>query len=340
MRPIQTIAAAALLMAIAISAAAPPAQASIPARVAPLQSALKELHLYSGFVDGVRGPLTRHGIVALQRRRGLHVDGIAGPETRRALGWRGRPGLGSRVMGYGDRGWDVAALQFLLQRAGHGPGRADGLFGPLTRAAVVRGQEASGIAVDGLAGPETIRSLRTGAGGDHGSAPTGPVRFLRPVPGPIGSPFGAPRNGYTHTGVDFPEPEGTPIRAAGVGTVIYAAYNGGGYGNLVVIQHRLGYTSWYGHMSEIAAHVGEDVVGGTLIGYVGQTGDATGPHLHFEVRHYDTPINPVPLLLSAVASSAPGKSGGIEPEECAGERRPSRRPPPGSDWIARERLCR
>src|SRR6202000_1924090 len=172
------------------------------------------------------------------------------------------------VMRSGERGWDVAALQFLLQRAGQGAGRADGLFGPLTQAAVERAQEAAGIGVDGLAGPETVRSLRSGTSGESESAPTGPVRFLRPVPGPIGDPFGAPRNGYTHTGVDIPDPEGTPIGAAGVGTVIYAAYNGAGYGNLVVIQHRLGYNSWGGHMSTITAYVGEEVVGGTLIGYV------------------------------------------------------------------------
>ncbi len=122
--------------------------------------------------------------------------------------------------------------------------------------------------------------------------------------------------------------------------MIYASYNGGGYGNLVVIQHRLGYTSWYGHMSRITAYVGEHVVGGTGIGYVGSTGDATGPHLHFEVRHYDTPINPVPLLLSAVASSAPGGAPRPKAEECTGKPSPARKPPPGSDWIARERLCR
>src|SRR5690242_12015794 len=337
MRPIRGIGALALL---AILLAVPVRADASPAKVAALQAALYGLHLYDGYVDGIDGPLTHRAVTTLQRRRGLSVDGIAGPRTRKALGWRGRPGLGSRVMRVGDRGWDVAALQFLLQRAGHGPGRADGLFGPLTRAAVMRAQAAAGIAVDGLAGPVTIRSLRAGAGGDNTGSPSGPVRFLRPVPGPIGDPFGAPRNGYTHTGVDFPEPEGTPIAAAGVGTVIYAAYNGGGYGNLVVIQHRLGYTSWYGHMSRIAAYVGEDVVGGTRIGYVGQTGDATGPHVHFEVRHYDTPINPVPLLLNAVASSAPGQAGGIAPEECLGHWRPTRRPPPGSDWIGRERLCR
>jgi Peptidase family M23/Putative peptidoglycan binding domain len=333
MRLVRRIGASALILSALVATA--PADAS-PARVAALQSALQGLRLYSGFVDGLEGPLTRHGIRSLQRRRGLRVDGVLGPETRRALGWRGRPGLGSRTMRYGDKGWDVAALQFLLQRAGRGPGRADGLFGPLTRAAVARAQRAAGIGVDGLAGPVTIRSLRSGAGGNSGETPTGPVRFLRPVPGPIGDPFGAPRNGYTHTGVDFPEPEGAPIGAAGVGTVIYAAYNGGGYGNLVVIQHRLGYTSWYGHMSRIVAYAGEDVTGGTRIGYVGSTGDATGPHLHFEVRHYDTPIDPTPLLLSTVAArqstvARRGPSGG-----CDGISRGSVR---RGDWIATERLC-
>jgi peptidoglycan hydrolase-like protein with peptidoglycan-binding domain len=336
MRPVRRIGASALVLAALLVPA--PAEAST-VETAALQSALQGLRLYSGFVDGVEGPLTRDGVLTLQRRRGLSVDGIAGPETRRALGWRGRPGLGSRVMRSGDRGWDVAALQFLLQRDGQGAGRADGLFGPLTQAAVERAQEALGIEVDGLAGPTTIRSLRsgagTGAGGESEAAPTGPVRFLRPVPGPIGDPFGAPRNGYTHTGVDIPDPEGTPIGAAGVGTVIYAAYNGGGYGNLVVIQHRLGYTSWYGHMSTITAYVGEEVVGGTLIGYVGATGDATGPHLHFEVRHYDTPIDPAPLMLSTVAARPmtttvpPGRSGG-----CDGLNRPAH-----DNWIAGERLC-
>lgn len=331
MRLVRRIGALALILTALVAPA--PADAS-PAKVAAMQAALQALELYSGFVDGIKGPLTRRGIRAFQHRRGLHVDGIVGPETRRALGWRGRPGLGSRVMRYGDKGWDVAALQFLLQRAGHGPGRADGLFGPLTRAAAVRAQEAAGIGVDGLAGPVTIRSLRSGAGGDSGEAPSGPVRFLRPVPGPIGSPFGAPRNGYTHTGVDFPEPEGTPIVAAGVGTVIYAAYNGGGYGNLVVIQHRLGYTSWYGHMSRITAYVGEDVVGGTRIGYVGSTGDATGPHLHFEVRHYDTPIDPVPLLLSEVAGRPETTVRRGPPGGCDGAGRARR-----DNWIAVERLC-
>jgi peptidoglycan hydrolase-like protein with peptidoglycan-binding domain len=331
MRPIRGIGASALIV---IALAVPLRADASPANVAALQAALTTLHLYEGYVDGVKGPLTRRGVVAFQQRRGLRVDGIAGSQTRRALGWRGRPALGSRVMRLGNRGWDVAALQFLLQRAGHGPGRADGLFGPLTRGAVLRAQRAAGIAVDGLAGPVTIGSLH------NGEEPTGdPVRFLRPVAGPIGDGFGAPRGDHRHQGIDFPVPYGTRVGAAGRGTTIYADYNYGGYGNLVVIQHRLGFTTWYAHLSSITSWVGEQVVGGTRIGFVGSTGDSTGPHLHFEVRRYDTPIDPVPLLL-ATASTRPLRSDGRpSPRECGKFRHEMRKLPHGSDWIARERIC-
>jgi len=331
MRPIRGIGAAALIV---IAIVAPPRADASPANVAPLQAALKAFGLYGGYVDGIKGPLTRRGVVAFQRRRGLPVDGIAGPRTRGALGWRGRPALGSRVMRFGNRGWDVAALQFLLQRAGHGPGRADGLYGPLTRGAVLRAQRAAGIGVDGLAGPVTIASLR-----HTGEPPGDPVRFLRPVSGPIDDGFGAPRGGgRRHDGLDFPVPYGTRVGAAGRGTTIYADYNYGGYGNLVVIQHRLGFTTWYAHLSSITSWVGEQVVGGTRIGYVGSTGYSTGPHLHFEVRRYDTPIDPVPRLL-ATASRSAGPEGRRPVRECGKTRHETRRPRPGSDWIARERLC-
>ena len=131
------------------------------------------------------------------------------------------------------------------------------------------------------------------------------MRLLRPVPGPIGDGFGAPRKGKrTHTGVDFPVPFGTRVGAAGVGVTEFAGWNSGGYGNLVVIRHRLGYTTWYAHLSRITTWVGESVTGGTRIGYVGATGHATGPHLHFELRRNAVPIDPVPYLLAAVATRA------------------------------------
>jgi len=342
MRPLRAMGA---LVLVGIVLAVPASADASPAKVAALQSALQALRLYDGFVDGVRGPLTRQAVVSLQRRRGLSVDGVAGPQTRRALGWRGRPGLGSRAMQIGDKGWDVAALQFLLQRSGHGAGRADGLFGPLTQAAVTEAQSAIGIAADGVAGPQTLRSLRGGrVTSTPVSNPTGPVRFLRPVDAPIADGFGAPRSDHVHQGLDFPAAEGTVVTAAGVGTTIFAGYNSGGFGNLVVVQHRLGYTSWYAHLSRITSWVGEQVEGGTRIGYVGSTGNSTGPHLHFEVRRYDTPIDPEPLLVSASYARASGRSpapsaSGSKKLECTGPERDKRKPAPGGDWIGHERLC-
>jgi murein DD-endopeptidase MepM/ murein hydrolase activator NlpD len=140
------------------------------------------------------------------------------------------------------------------------------------------------------------------------------VRVLRPVGGPIGDGFGARREGgRTHTGIDFPVPAGTRVGAAGVGVTEFAGWNSGGYGNLVVIRHRLGYTTWYAHLSSITTFVGEHVSGGTRIGYVGSTGHATGPHLHFELRKNATPIDPMPYLLQAVATRASGNGGAGTP---------------------------
>jgi peptidoglycan hydrolase-like protein with peptidoglycan-binding domain len=275
------------------------------ANVAALQAALKSRGLYPIAVDGIRGPFTARGIRRFQRRRGLIVDGIAGPQTRRALGRRGRPRLGARVLRTGRVGWDVAAMQYLLWRRGYSPGGVDGVFGPATQAAVLSFQRAAGLGVDGLVGPATLAALRRRAPRAPVSAPQTPVRFFRPVPGPIGDRFGARRGrGRRHAGIDFPANHGTLVQAAGVGTTVFAGRNTGGYGNLVVIQHRLGYTSWYAHLSQITSWVGERVVGGTRIGYVGATGNATGPHLHFEIRLRNNPIDPLPLMLAGTAARA------------------------------------
>src|SRR5262249_42449728 len=147
------------------------------------------------------------------------------------------------------------------------------------------------------------------------AGPVGPVRFFRPVPGKIGDRFGFIPPGRFHTGLDFPEPMGTPIHAAGVGVVSFAGFNTGGYGNLTVISHRLGFETWYGHQSRIAVSVGQHVVGGQTIGYVGSTGHSTGPHVHFEVRHFGTPVDPTPYLLpyrsaGAMNARTPGRRRG------------------------------
>jgi murein DD-endopeptidase MepM/ murein hydrolase activator NlpD len=332
MGQVRAIAAIAVLVALAL----PQTATADRANVAALQTALRALDLYGGFVDGVRGPLTRGAVIGLQRRSGLAVDGIAGAQTRRALGWRGRPSLGARAMRSGARGWDVAALQYLLQRRGYGPGTADGWFGGLTAAAVQRAQRAAGIAVDGIAGPTTIAALRGSATSAPTGTPGGPVAFLRPVGGLIGDGFGVVRaNGRSHQGLDFPVAYGTLVGAAGVGTTIFAGYNAFGYGNLVVVQHRLGYTTWYAHLSTVTTWVGEQVVGGTRLGYVGSTGYSTGPHLHFEVRRYNTPIDPMPQLLATTAARTRTN------HSHAGDKCPSQRRehPRRGSWIARERLC-
>jgi Peptidase family M23/Putative peptidoglycan binding domain len=291
-----------LLVGFALPATVPQQARAGRANVAALQVALRALRLYPSAVDGISGPLTRRGVRRFQRRHRLAVDGIAGPRTRRALGRRGRPYFGRRTMHAGQRGWDVAALQFLLSQRGFGPGGFDGGFGPRTGSAVRRFQRSAGLAADGVVGPMSLRALR------HRRlfvTRGGPVRFLRPVRGRMGDGFGYP-GGPRHTGIDFPKRYGAPVGAAGRGVVAFAGWNSGGYGNLVVVRHRLGYESWYAHLSRIAARVGQAVVGGSRIGYVGATGHATGPHLHFEVRHFGTPINPAPLLLSAVAARSAG----------------------------------
>jgi peptidoglycan hydrolase-like protein with peptidoglycan-binding domain len=305
------------------------APAAAGPKVAAVQVALKRIGLYSATVDGVRGPLTKAAIVHFQRRRGLAVDGVVGPRTRAAFGKRGRPAFGSRTMKKGDRGWDVAAMQYILARRGYPPGAIDAVFGPMTDTALRNFQRAYGLAGDGLAGPMTIRALRHGRAsrGTPVTSPVaiGPVRLLRPVAGRIGDRFGAPREGKrTHTGIDFPVDFGTRVGAAGVGVTEFAGWNSGGYGNLVVVRHRLGYTTWYAHLSRITTWVGERVTGGTRLGYVGSTGHATGPHLHFELRKNAVPIDPMPYLLQAVATSASrasaaGTGGGATSTNGSGE---------------------
>jgi murein DD-endopeptidase MepM/ murein hydrolase activator NlpD len=104
------------------------------------------------------------------------------------------------------------------------------------------------------------------------------------------------------------------VGAAAAGTTIFAGWNNGGYGNLVVIQHSTGYTTWYAHLQQITSWVGERVSAGTRIGYVGSTGYSTGPHLHFEIRRWNTPIDPLPYLSSSTAARAPVRMRCADPD--------------------------
>lgn len=126
----------------------------------------------------------------------------------------------------------------------------------------------------------------------------GPV--ARPLADDVGSGYGTRRHPVhgdvrMHHGIDIGAPTGTPIRAFAGGTVVFAGPRGG-YGNLVIIDHGSGITSRYAHASTIDVGVGQTLPAGTVIGRVGATGTATGPHLHFELRRGDESFDPAPFL--------------------------------------------
>ena len=97
-----------------------------------------------------------------------------------------------------------------------------------------------------------------------------------------------------HTGTDFAAPTGTPVYATGNGKIIEAVNRSrGGYGKFIVIDHGYGYKTQYAHLSKLAVNTGQNVKRGELIGYVGNTGKSTSPHLHYEVRINNKKVNPI-----------------------------------------------
>jgi len=119
-----------------------------------------------------------------------------------------------------------------------------------------------------------------------------------PVQGPVTSPFGVRWLSLlpeVHTGVDIAVPEGTPVRAMAAGVVRFAGESGE-YGRAIIVDHRGGWSTLYAHLSEIHVQAGTQIGGHEVIGLSGRTGNATGPHLHFETRAGSRPRDPVPLL--------------------------------------------
>jgi murein DD-endopeptidase MepM/ murein hydrolase activator NlpD len=123
----------------------------------------------------------------------------------------------------------------------------------------------------------------------------GSGRFIWPVNGPITGSFGEQRPGHIHAGIDIAAPGGTPIRAAGSGTVVLLGWTGG-YGNYTCIQHTASLSTCYAHQSRYGTSLGASVSQGEVIGYVGNTGHSFGDHLHFEVRVGGAPTSPLGYL--------------------------------------------
>ena len=258
------------------------------ADVAALQVGLQARGLYAKSIDGLRGPATTAAIKRLQRRAGLTINGVPGVQTRLALGRYGRHVLGSRPLSHGASGWDVASLQFLLAWHGFPSGVMDGRLGARTERALLRFQRWAHLRVDGVAGAGTLDALRR-------APATCPISLAWPVTGVLGDPFG-PRGNRFHAGIDVRAPTGTDVTAAAAGRVTYAGRLGGGWGKLVVVSHALGVRTFYAHLSAVTVRVGEKVATGSLLGRVGATGDATGPHLHFEVRLHGAAVDPTTAL--------------------------------------------
>ena len=136
---------------------------------------------------------------------------------------------------------------------------------------------------------------RTYASRDPRGRTGGRPEFGWPVRGEIMSSFGM-RHGEHHEGIDIRAPKGTPVYAAEAGRVIHADASLAGYGKMIVIKHAGQLYSVYAHNSKLMVDVGQFVEKGQEIAEVGATGNATTPHLHFEIRNNNTPRDPLEFL--------------------------------------------
>lgn len=146
---------------------------------------------------------------------------------------------------------------------------------------------------------EKQEKIQARLAGYSGTVSGGPIRqgsgnFIWPTNGAVTSGFGQ-RWGRMHEGVDIAAPEGTPIRAAAAGTVVMMGPSGG-YGNYTCVQHSGSISTCYAHQSRFATSSGARVSQGQLIGFVGNTGNSTGAHLHFEVRVGGAAVDPLGYL--------------------------------------------
>jgi murein DD-endopeptidase MepM/ murein hydrolase activator NlpD len=177
----------------------------------------------------------------------------------------------------------------------------------LNRLSALRETAMTGVATAGISNGFTHQATLT----DWVRAADAPQYW--PVTGPITGPFGEradPFNGEGafHAGVDISSTFGQEILAPADGDVTFAD-TFSGYGRMITIDHGHGLTTRYGHLSGFTVIDGQHVTRGQVIGYVGMSGRSTGPHLHYEVRINDTPVNPYKYLRMTVAHSGGFQTG-------------------------------
>jgi murein DD-endopeptidase MepM/ murein hydrolase activator NlpD len=211
-----------------------------------------------------------------------------------------------QVASLGSLASEVSALYGLkpeskLAQSAQLQARSDGFQASLDRFYLLRRSALSGAATADL-------QLGSGAATLNGWLRVAAAPTLWPVEGKITSPFGEridPFNGEGafHTGIDISSAYGTSVVATGDGSVSFADIMNG-YGRVIKIDHGHGISTLYGHLSGFAVADGQSVKAGEVIGYVGTTGRVTSPHLHYEVRIGETPVNPHKYLRTTVAHAS------------------------------------
>jgi murein DD-endopeptidase MepM/ murein hydrolase activator NlpD len=165
---------------------------------------------------------------------------------------------------------------------------------PSAPAAAAQPPEAPALPAAAPAAPEPSQVAAVDTSADPPSA--NGTSFRWPVRGRIISGFGPKPSGERNDGINLAVPEGTSVKAAEAGTVIYAGNELAGYGNLVLIRHADGWVSAYAHNSKITVNRGDTVQRGQTIAQAGMTGSVTTPQVHFELRKGAKPVNPMDHL--------------------------------------------
>jgi murein DD-endopeptidase MepM/ murein hydrolase activator NlpD len=256
--------------------------------IAAVQITMRSRLLYRGPVTGHADERTSAAIAILQRRLGVTVDGVFGPQTRSRLFPYGTPVLGKRLLTVGAKGYDVALLRVELAFHGFPSGPFSSLYTARAARAVLRFQRFAGLPTTGMAGPLTAKALAR-------PVTVSPRHLSWPVAAAITSGYGL-RGARFHAGVDIVAGMGTAVGAPGSGEVVYAGWRSGGWGNAVMIAHGGGVRSLVAHLSRVDVRVGEHVRTGSVVGLAGSTGDASGPHVHFEVRVRGAYVDPMTAL--------------------------------------------